>query len=48
MKTFLQVMQMDVLPTLDGTPVIFHDINMKRATGQDIDIRQVRCSGSDC
>ena len=38
-----QVMQMDVLPTLDGTPVIFHDINMKRATGQDIDIRQVCC-----
>ena len=37
----LQVMQMDVLPTLDGTPVIFHDINMKRATGQDLDIRQV-------
>ena len=36
-----QVMQMDVLPTLDGTPVIFHDINMKRATGQDLDIRQV-------
>ena len=39
----LQVMQMDVLPTLDGTPVFFHDINMKRATGLDVDIRQVSC-----
>ena len=37
-----QVMQMDVLATADGTPVIFHDINMKRATGVDIDIRTVR------
>ena len=37
-----QVMQMDVLATADGTPVVFHDINMKRATGEDIDIRTVR------
>ena len=36
-----QVMQMDVLATADGTPVVFHDLNMKRATGTDIDIRQV-------
>ena len=38
-------MQMDVLPTADGTPVVFHDINMKRATGLDEDIRKVsrRC-----
>ena len=37
-----QVMQMDVLATADGTPVVFHDINLKRATGEDIDIRTVR------
>lgn len=36
-----QVMQMDILPTAEGTPVIFHDLNMKRATGLDADIRQV-------
>lgn len=33
-------MQMDILPTADGTPVVFHDINMKRATGLDEDIRK--------
>lgn len=36
-----RVMQMDVLPTLDGTPVVFHDINLNRATGVDRDIRKV-------
>ena len=36
-----RVMQMDVLPTADGIPVVFHDINMRRATGVDIDIREV-------
>ena len=35
-----RVMQMDILSTADGTPVVFHDINMKRATGLDEDIRQ--------
>ena len=34
------VMQMDILPTADGIPVVFHDINMKRATGVDEDIRK--------
>ncbi len=40
-----RVMQMDILPTADGTPVVFHDVNMKRATGVDEDIRQAssRC-----
>lgn len=37
-----QVMQMDILPTAEGTPVVFHDLNMKRATGLDADIRQVK------
>lgn len=37
----MQVMQMDILGTKDGVPVVFHDINMKRATGLDADIRQV-------
>ncbi len=32
---------MDILPTLEGIPVVFHDLNMKRATGLDADIRQV-------
>ncbi|CAL8470295.1 g9837 [Coccomyxa elongata] len=36
-----RVMQMDILPTLEGIPVVFHDLNMKRATGLDADIRQV-------
>ncbi|KAK9790765.1 hypothetical protein WJX73_010554 [Symbiochloris irregularis] len=36
-----RVMQMDVLQTADGTPVVFHDISLKRATGVDKDIRQV-------
>ena len=36
-----QVMQMDILPTRDGTPVIFHDTSLLRATGVDADIRQV-------
>ena len=35
-----RVMQMDILPTADGIPVVFHDINMRRATGVDIDIRE--------
>jgi glycerophosphoryl diester phosphodiesterase len=33
---------MDILPTKDGTPVVFHDISLKRATGVTADIRQVR------
>ena len=37
-----QVMQMDILPTREGTPVIFHDTSLKRATGIDKDIRQAR------
>ncbi|KAK9836938.1 hypothetical protein WJX81_001087 [Elliptochloris bilobata] len=36
-----KVMQMDILPTREGTPVIFHDTSLKRATGLDADIRQV-------
>lgn len=39
-KAGSRVMQMDILPTADGTPVVFHDINMKRATGVDKDIRK--------
>ena len=41
-----RVMQMDILPTADGTPVVFHDVNMRRATGLDEDIRKassIRC-----
>ena len=38
-----RVMQMDILPTADGIPVVFHDINMRRATGVDIDIREASC-----
>lgn len=41
----VQVMQMDILPTLEGVPVIFHDLNLKRATGLDADIRQVLTAG---
>ena len=41
------VMQMDILPTADGTPVVFHDINLKRATGVDEDIREAS-TGSLC
>ena len=36
-----QIMQMDILPTREGTPVIFHDTSLLRATGVDADIRQV-------
>ncbi len=39
-KAGSRVMQMDILPTVDGIPVVFHDINMRRATGVDIDIRE--------
>ena len=35
-----RVMQMDILPTADCIPVVFHDTNMRRATGVDIDIRE--------
>jgi len=34
-------MQMDILPTSEGTPVIFHDTSLLRACGVDTDIRQV-------
>lgn len=39
---------MDILPTADGTPVVFHDLNMKRATGLDADIRQVLAHSFSC
>ncbi|CAL5218532.1 g220 [Coccomyxa viridis] len=39
-----RVMQMDILPTADGTPVVFHDVNMRRATGLDEDVRKVPTS----
>ncbi len=34
-------MQMDILPTSEGTPVIFHDTSLLRACGVDADIQQV-------
>ena len=36
---------MDILPTREGTPVIFHDTSLLRATGVDADIRQVHHCG---
>ena len=43
-----QVMQMDILPTSEGTPVIFHDTSLLRACGVDADIRQVAGHASAC
>jgi glycerophosphoryl diester phosphodiesterase len=34
-------MQMDVLQTADGTPVVYHDPNMLRGTGVDVAIKDV-------
>ena len=45
-KAGSRVMQMDILPTVDGIPVVFHDINMRRATGVDIDIREASRNSS--
>ena len=38
----VQVLQVDVLQTSDGVPVIFHDLSLKRATGVDKNISEVR------
>ncbi|KAK9824148.1 hypothetical protein WJX72_008107 [[Myrmecia] bisecta] len=43
-KSGSRVMQMDILQTSDGVPVIFHDTNMKRATGVDVDIKTLTAS----
>jgi hypothetical protein len=45
---FWQVMQMDVLQTADGTPVVYHDPNMLRGTGVDIAIKDVSAGGPIC
>ena len=34
-KAGSRVVQMDILPTEDGVPVVFHDKQLKRATGID-------------
>ncbi len=41
-KAGSRVMQMDILPTEDGIPVIFHDKQLKRATGVDKNITAVQ------
>lgn len=38
------IMQMDILPTEDGAPVVFHDKQLKRATGVDRAITAVQAA----